>query len=156
MEAKTNAMRTLDKAKIKYNTYSYTPTGSITGAEAAEALGKDPAAVFKTLVTVGKSKNYYVFMIPVLKELDLKKCAASVGEKSVEMIKAKDLLPLTGYVHGGCSPVGMKKQFTTVVDSSAENRDLIVFSAGRIGCQVELDPADLLKVVNFKYADITA
>ena len=155
METKTNVMRTLDKAKITYKTYNYTPTGSITGAEAAEALGKDPACVFKTLVTVGKTGAHYVFMIPVLKELNLKRCASAVGEKSVEMIKSKELLPLTGYVHGGCSPIGMKKQFVTVLDSSALDFDTIVFSAGKIGCQIELSPNELKKVVDYKSAAVT-
>ena len=155
MEAKTNAIRLLDKAKIEYKAYTYKPTGQITGAEAAEALGKAPESVFKTLVTVGKSKTYYVFMIPVLKELDLKKCAAAVGEKSVEMIKAKELLPITGYIHGGCSPLGMKKQFDTVIDISAQDQKIIIFSGGKIGCQIQTTLAELAKVLKYKLAKIT-
>ena len=154
METKTNVMRVLDQAKVKYNKYCYNATGSFTGAEAAEALNKDPATVFKTLVTVGKSKAHYVFMIPVLKELNLKKCAAAVGEKSIEMVKAKDLLPLTGYIHGGCSPIGMKKQFVTVIDKSAESFESIVFSAGKVGHQVELSLDDLKKVIEVSTFDI--
>ena len=111
---KTNAMRKLDAMKIKYNEHTYTDTDAISGVEVAAVLGQEPDKVFKTLVTQGKSKNYYVFMVPVAEELDLKKAAKAVGEKSIEMIKSKDLLPLTGYVHGGCSPIGMKKFFPTM------------------------------------------
>lgn len=108
MDEKTNVMRILDQKKIKHQTHSYVGTGAISGTEVAEALGQDPKCVFKTLVTIGKSKSNYVFVIPVEKELDLKKAAKTVGEKSIEMIKSKELLPLTGYIHGGCSPIGMK------------------------------------------------
>ena len=151
---KTNVMRILDRYKIPYNHYTYADTGAISGVEVATVLNQNPDMVFKTLVTVAKSKKYYVFMIPVAKELDLKKAAASVNEKSVEMLHLKDLLPATGYVHGGCSPIGMKKLFATVIDSSAANFDKIIFSAGKIGYQVELSPDDLKKAVPFKYADI--
>ena len=123
--------------------------------EVAAALGEDPEKVFKTLVTVGKTGQHYVFMIPVAKELDLKKCAGAVGEKSVEMIPQKDLLPLTGYIHGGCSPIGMKKPFRTVIDASAEGFDTILFSGGKIGFQVELSPGDLGKIVGCTCADLT-
>ncbi len=155
MEHKTNVMRELDKLKINYNHYCYTNTDAISGIEVASALNQNPAMVFKTLVTIGKSKKYYVFMIPVAKELDLKKAAKAVEEKSIEMIKSKELLPLTGYIHGGCSPIGMKKFFTTTIDSSAENFDTIIFSAGKIGYQVEMSLNDLKKIIEYNIADIT-
>ena len=151
---KTNVMRMLDKAKVSYNHYSYVDTGAISGVEVASALNQDPNRVFKTLVTVAKSGNHYVFLVPVEKELDLKKAAISVNEKSVEMLKSKELLPLTGYIHGGCSPIGMKKFFKTVIDISAQNFDMIVFSAGKIGYQVELSLEDLSKVIDFDLYDI--
>ena len=151
---KTNVMRMLDKAKVSYNHYSYVDTGAISGADVAKVLNQDPDRVFKTLVTVAKSGNHYVFLVPVEKELDLKKAAISVNEKSIEMLKSKELLPLTGYIHGGCSPIGMKKFFKTVIDSSAQNFDMIVFSAGKIGYQVELSLNDLRKVIDFDLYDI--
>lgn len=154
-EDKTNVMRVLDKAKIPYSHRKYTPDGTMTGTEIAQTLGENPAEVFKTLVTVSKTKEHYVFMIPVEKELDLKKCAKAVGEKSVEMIPQKELLPLTGYIHGGCSPIGMKKQFATVIDSTAQNFETIKFSAGKVGYQVELRLEDLKKVVKLSIADLT-
>ena len=154
MEHKTNVMRELDKLKINYNHYCYSNTDAISGIEVASVLNQNPEMVFKTLVTVGKSKKYYVFMLPVAKELDLKKAAKAVGEKSVEMIKSKELLPLTGYIHGGCSPIGMKKFFTTTIDSSAKNLDTIIFSAGKIGYQVEMSLDNLSKVIKFILADI--
>ena len=152
---KTNVMRILDKHKIAYKSYSYIGTNAVSGVEVAETLKQNPAQVFKTLVTIAKSKKYYVFMIPVAEELNLKKAAAAVGEKDVEMLKSKDLLPLTGYVHGGCSPIGMKKQFVTVIDKSAETFPVIIFSAGKIGYQVETALADLQKVIPFSIAEIT-
>ena len=154
-DMKTNVMRVLDQKKIAYQHHCYADTGAISGAEVAQALHQDPNRAFKTLVTTGKSKNHYVFMVPVCCELDLKKAAAAVGEKSVEMLKSKELLPLTGYVHGGCSPIGMKKFFPTVIDSSAADYDTIIFSAGKIGYQVELSPADLAQVICYAFADIT-
>ena len=154
MDYKTNVMRTLDKLKIKYNHYSYADTDAISGVEVAYVLGQDPKRVFKTLVTVGKSKQIYVFMIPVAEELDLKKAANSVGEKSVEMLKSKDLLKTVGYVHGGCSPIGMKKLFPTTIHSSAKDYETIIFSAGKIGYQVELSLDDLNKVIKFKLEEI--
>ena len=154
MYEKTNVMRILDQKKIKHKTYSYVGTGAISGTEVAEALGQNPKYVFKTLVTVGKSKNNYVFVIPVEKELDLKKAAKAVGEKSIDMIKSKELLPLTGYIHGGCSPVGMKKFFKTIIDISAEEYESIIFSAGKIGYQVEMSMDDLSKVIRFTTADL--
>lgn len=154
MAFKTNVMRILDKQKIEYKVYSYADTGAVSGTDVAKALGEDPEQVFKTLVTKGKSGEHFVFMIPVGDELDLKKAAAVVGEKSVEMIKQKNLLKTTGYIHGGCSPVGMKKQFVTTVHCTAENFDTIIFSGGKIGWQVELSLADLQKVVPCKTADV--
>lgn len=155
MEFKTNVMRILDKLKVEYRSYSYADTDAISGTEVAETLGQDPEQVFKTLVTVGKSKKYYVFMIPVAKELELKKAAQAVGEKSIEMIKSKDLLAITGYVHGGCSPIGMKKSFTTTIDESAAAHSTIIFSAGKIGYQVELSLDDLQKAISFQLGDIS-
>lgn len=153
-EVKTNVMRILERQKIAYNHYCYEGTGAVSGIEVAAALGEDADRVFKTLVTVSKSRRYYVFMIPVAAELNLKKAAAAVGEKDVEMLKQKDLLPLTGYVHGGCSPIGMKKQFPTVVHSSAENYATIIYSAGKVGYQVETSLAGLQKVIGCVTADI--
>ncbi len=153
-EVKTNVMRILERQKIAYNHYCYEGTGAVSGIEVAAALGEDADRVFKTLVTVSKSRRYYVFMIPVAAELNLKKAAAAVGEKDVEMLKQKDLLPLTGYVHGGCSPIGMKKQFPTVVHNSAENYATIIYSAGKVGYQVETSLAGLRKVIGCATADI--
>ncbi|MEE0728475.1 MAG: aminoacyl-tRNA deacylase, partial [Clostridium saudiense] len=127
MDEKTNVMRILEQKKIKHETHSYVGTGAVSGSEVASALSQNPKRVFKTLVTVGKSKNNYVFVIPVEKELNLKKAAKIVGEKSIDMLKSKDLLPLTGYIHGGCSPIGMKKFFKTVIDISAEEYNTIIF-----------------------------
>ncbi|CCY25484.1 putative uncharacterized protein [Brachyspira sp. CAG:484] len=155
MEYKTNVMRMLDKHKISYKHYTYADTDAVSGVDVAAVLRQNPLQVFKTLVTVAKSKKYYVFMLPVERELDLKKAAHAVGEKSVEMIKSKELLPITGYIHGGCSPIGMKKFFTTTIDSSALNFSTIIFSAGKIGYQVEVSLDDLRKVIRFELADIT-
>lgn len=154
MAEKTNAMRILDKVKAEYRSHSYAESGAISGLEVAEALNQDPKRVFKTLVTVGKSKKYYVFLVPVAAELDLKKAADMVNEKAIEMLKAKDLFPLTGYVHGGCSPIGMKKSFVTVIDASAADFDSIIFSAGKIGYQVELSLGELQKALKFGLADV--
>ena len=151
---KTNVMRILDQKKISYISHNYLNTGAISGLEVAKALGEDPDMVFKTLVTVGKSKTNYVFVVPVNKELNLKKAAHSVGEKSIEMIKSKELLPLTGYIHGGCSPIGMKKQFKTVIDKSVKEQGRIIFSGGKIGYQVEMDLEDLEKVIRFQLEDV--
>ena len=152
---KTNAMRMFDAAGLPHEVLFYDAEAAVSGVEVAAALGQDPDQVFKTLVTVGKSGEHYVFMVPVAEELDLKKAATAVGEKAVSMLKSKELLPLTGYVHGGCSPVGMKKLFTTTIDETAQLFDTIMFSGGRIGCQVELAPSDLEKVIPLRYADIT-
>ena len=151
---KTNAMRQLDRKKAVYSVHSY-EGGALSGTEVAAALGQDPARVFKTLVTVAKSGGHYVFMIPVAAALDLKKAAAAVQEKALSMLPQKELLPLTGYVHGGCSPIGMKKQFPTVLDASAAQYDTICFSAGRIGLQIEASPTALSSVVPLKTADVT-
>lgn len=154
-EFKTNVMRLLDQKKAEYESHSYADTDALSGAEVAEALNENPDRVFKTLVTQGSSKNYYVFMIPVLNELNLKKAAKAVGEKSVAMIKAKELLPLTGYVHGGCSPIGMKKQFKTTIHKTASDFDTIYFSAGKIGYQVQTSLKELEKIISFELDDIT-
>ena len=155
-EEKTNVMRILDGKRINYQKYTYENGETMTGLDIATLLNQDPNQVFKTLVTFGsKTKSYYVFVIPVNGELDLKAAAKAVGEKSIEMIKQKDLLPLTGYMHGGCSPIGMKKQFTTVVHNTAETMGNILFSGGKIGMQVELKTEDFKKIINIKFADIT-
>lgn len=153
-DEKTNVMRILEQKKISYQSYNYLNTGAVSGVEVAQALGENPDVVFKTLVTEGKSGEHYVFVIPVEKELNLKKAAKSVGEKSIEMIRQKELLPLTGYIHGGCSPIGMKKQFITTVDKNAENYEKIIFSAGKIGYQVEITLEDLKKVIHFQVAEV--
>ncbi len=151
---KTNVMRILDQKKINYKSYSYVDTDAVSGMEVAEVLGEDPNQVFKTLVTVSNTNNYYVFVIPVNKELDLKKAAKAVGVKSVSMLKQKDLLPLTGYIHGGCSPIGMKKSFLTTFDSSCENYETILFSAGKIGYQVEVKVSDLKSIIRLQIDNI--
>ena len=154
-EEKTNVMRVLDSKKVEYTSYCYVDTPTTNGVEVAKILGQNPADVFKTLVTTSKSGTNYVFVIPVGEELDLKKAAKTAGEKSVEMLKSKELLPLTGYVHGGCSPIGMKKAFKTFIDISAESRDKIIFSAGKIGYQVEIRLSELSKVLEFSLEDLT-
>ena len=151
---KTNVMRILDQKKIKYNSYYYGDTGAISGVEVAEVLKQNFEQVFKTLVTVVHSKKYYVFMIPVDKELDLKKASIVVGEKSVSMLPSKELLNLTGYIHGGCSPIGMKKQFPVIIDISAQQFSTIIFSAGKIGYQVEFLVLDLEEKMHYFFASI--
>ena len=148
-------MRTLEQKKLPHKTYDLGITEAASGTEAAALMGKDPSTVFKTLVTVGASKEHYVFVIPVDKELDLKKAAKAAKEKNIEMIKSKDLLGLTGYVHGGCSPIGMKKAFATFIDESGKSLENITFSAGKIGYQIEMAPSDLAKVVRFEFAELT-
>ena len=155
MEHKTNALRMLDQKKIPHEVLDCAITEAVSGVEMAQTLGVNPDMVFKTLVTVGKSGAHYVFMIPVAAELDLKKAAAQVGEKSVAMIKTKELLPTTGYVHGGCSPIGMKKVFRTTIDSTAKNFDEILFSAGRIGVQIKAPASVVEKFAKTTYADLT-
>lgn len=152
---KTNVMRLLEQKKVPYTHYTYESEGAISGVEVAALLQQNPAQVFKTLVTTGRSGAHYVFVIPVGAGLELKKAAKAVGEKSLEMLKQKDLLPLTGYVHGGCSPIGMKKAFRTTIDASAQNFDSIIFSGGRIGLQVQVSLADLARLVRFQLAEIT-
>lgn len=155
-QEKTNVMRTLERLKIPFREYCYADSGVISGVDVARVLGQDPEKTFKTLVTVGKSKMHYVFMIPVEAELDLKKAAAAAGEKAMEMLKSKELLPLTGYVHGGCSPIGMKKQLRTFIHLTAETFDTIMFSAGKIGYQVECSLSGLRQAVRVESADVTA
>lgn len=150
---KTNAMRQLDRKKQDYRVHTY-DGGALSGTEVASVLGQDVSRVFKTLVTVGKSGAHYVFMVPVAQELHLKKAAASVGEKSVAMLPQRELLPLTGYVHGGCSPIGMKKQFPTVIDATAAVCKTVFFSAGKIGLQIETSPKSLEEVIPLQYSDI--
>ena len=152
-ELKTNVMRVLDSKKLAYNHYAY-DNSTVNGVEVARLLGQDPDRVFKTLVTRGKSGGFFVFMVPVAEELDLKKAAACAGEKKIEMLKAKELLGLTGYIHGGCSPIGMKKIFPTFIDKSAAEQETICFSGGKIGFQVQLSLEDLKKVIRFELADI--
>lgn len=155
MDEKTNVMRFLDQKKIKYiSRYYDASNGAISGTEVANALNEDVANVFKTLVCVAKSGEHYVFDVPVDKELDLKKAAKSVGEKSMEMLKSKDLLPLTGYIHGGCSPIGMKKFFKTTFHSSVNDCDVFYVSGGKIGTQIGLTVEDLKKAIRFSTYDI--
>ena len=153
-EEKTNVMRILEQKKINYVSHCYADTDAISGIEVATVLKQNPDQVFKTLVTIGNSNSYYVFLVPVNRELDLKKAAKAVGEKSISMIKSKDLLPLTGYIHGGCSPIGMKKSFKTIIDASAVDFGTIIFSGGKIGYQVELSLTDLKQVIRFDCKDI--
>jgi len=155
LEQKTNVMRLLDGAHLPYQVHFYNaPDGALSGVEVAQQLSQDPDHVFKTLVTIGASGKHYVFMIPVAEELSLKKAASAAGEKSIVMLKSKDLLPLTGYVHGGCSPIGMKKSFPTFVDETAQLFDTILFSGGKIGTQVEMSPEALAEIVSYRMADL--
>ena len=154
-EQKTNAIREIEASGIPYSMLTFDCPVAISGVEVAIQLGQDPDHVFKTLVTQAKSGTHYVFMVPVACELDLKKAAAAVGEKAISMVKAKELLPLTGYVHGGCSPIGMKERYRTTIDETALLYDTIMFSGGRIGCQVEMAPQYLDTLVGLTYADIT-
>lgn len=153
--SKTNAMRTLDTQNIAYTCTAYPCDGFMDGLSVAQAVGKSPEECFKTLVTTAASRLHYVFVIPVGEELDLKKAAASVGEKSIAMLPAKEITATTGYVKGGCSPIGMKKQFTTVIDTSAENLAAITVSAGKLGLQITLPPSDLAKICDAKFAQLT-
>ncbi len=153
-EEKTNVMRVLDGKKIAYESHAYKPDATMSGEEIAGILGENPDKVFKTLVTQGKSGQYYVFVVPVKEELNLKKAASVASEKSVSMIKQKELLPLTGYVHGGCSPIGMKKQFKTFIHETAKSYDKVFVSAGKVGYQIELSPEDLIAVSGANPSDI--
>lgn len=152
---KTNAMRILDKEKIKYSQLEYDSNGeAVDGVTVANMIGEDPKNVFKTLVTVSPNKEYFVFVVPVEHELDLKKCAKAAGVKAVDMIHVKEINSVTGYIRGGTSPIGMKKLFPTYIHESAESLEYIIFSAGKIGHQIRMAPMDLIKVINGKYADI--
>lgn len=154
-ETKTNAMRLLDSNKINYTTHSYeNKDNKIDGIAVANKIGKDVESVFKTLVTQGHSKEYYVFVIPVAEELDMKKASKAADEKNIEMIHVKDINSITGYIRGGCSPLGMKKVFKTFVQEEALLFDTIVFSGGKIGAQIEMNPNDLEKVINCSFVDI--
>lgn len=154
-EEKTNVMRLLDQKKVKYTGHHYeAPNGAVDGVSVAAAVGKDVSQVFKTLVTRGASKKNYVFVVPVAMELDLKAAAKAAGEKSIEMIRQAELLPLPGYVHGGCSPLGMKKQFPTFIDASAQEQETMMVSAGKIGTQVELKPDDLATLARARFAPV--
>lgn len=154
-DTKTNAIREIEAAKLPFTVTTFECEGTLSGTEVASVLGLGPDRVFKTLVTVGRSGNHFVFMVPVAEELDLKKAAKAVGEKSIHMIPLRELLPLTGYVHGGCSPIGMKKPFPTVADETALLFDTIYFSGGRIGCQIEMCADDLSKMIDIRFSDIT-
>lgn len=153
-ETKTNAMRILDAAGVDHQIHVFEADGTMTGVEIAQMLGEEPEHVFKTLATIGKSKEHYVFMVPVAEELDLKKAAKAAGEKSIEMVKARELFDLTGYVHGGCSPLGMKKFFTTFIDETCVLFDTILFSGGRIGTQIEMSFDDLASVIDITPVDL--
>lgn len=151
---KTNVMRILDKEHIKYQAYDYTKLNVISGMDVATSLGEDFNHVFKTLVTVAKSGNHYVFVLPVNKELDLKKCAKAVNEKSIAMELSKNLLALTGYIHGGCSPIGMKKQFKTIIARESQGLETIIVSGGKISYQIEINLEDLKRIINYELKDI--
>lgn len=152
---KTNVMRLLEQKKLPYTPHDYLATGAVSGVEVAAALGEPPERVFKTLVTTGASGGHFVFVIPVAEELDLKKAAKAVGEKSIVMLPQKELLPLTGYIHGGCSPIGMKKQFPTFADATIADGETVCFSGGRVGLQIETTLAVLQSVVPVTLADLT-
>ena len=151
---KTNVMRVLEAAKVKYEAHFYEADPHLTGADIVTRLGEDASAVFKTLVAVGKSGQHYAFLVPVAGELDLKKAAQAAGEKFIEMIPQKELLPLTGYVHGGCSPIGMRKRMPHFIDASAQAHEVIYMSGGRVGCQVSLGLKDAVRVAELKFADL--
>ena len=153
-EEKTNVMRVLDGKKVSYESHAYEPDPTMSGEQIAAILGEDASKVFKTLVTQGKSGAYYVFVVPVAEELDLKKAAKASGEKAVSMIRQKELLPLTGYVHGGCSPIGMKKKFPTFIHETAVRYDKVFVSAGKVGFQIELAPDDLINVAGCSVAEL--
>lgn len=152
---KTNAMRILDSKKIEYSEIEYDASSGISALDVAKSTGEDPSRIYKTLVTVSREKEHFVFVVPAEKELDLKKAAIATGTKNIEMIPQKELLPLTGYVHGGCSPVGMKKEFETFLDSSAKDKEYIFISGGKIGIQIKINPDDLVGAINGKYFEIS-
>ncbi|MBE5891870.1 MAG: Cys-tRNA(Pro) deacylase [Lachnospiraceae bacterium] len=153
-EVKTNAMRILESMKIPFVQYTYECDEFVDAMQTADLIGQPYEKLYKTLVTQGNSKNYFVFVIPIAEELDLKKAAKAVGEKSVEMIHVKDINAITGYIRGGCTAIGMKKQYVTRIDESAGSRDRMIVSGGRIGSQIELTPADLAKAVRAEFADL--
>ena len=153
-DIKTNAMRILDREKIEYTHYTYECEEFIDALQIADMLELPHEKVYKTLVTVGNSKNYFVFVIPIAKELDLKKAAKTVGEKSLSMIHVKDINEVTGYIRGGCTAIGMKKRYVTRIDESAKLLDKIIVSGGRIGSQIELNPGDLCRAAGAEFADI--
>lgn len=152
---KTNAMRILDSQKIEYSEIEYDASSGISALDVAKSTGEDPSRIYKTLVTVSREKEHFVFVVPSEKELDLKKAATAAGTKNIEMIPQKELLPLTGYVHGGCSPVGMKKEFETFLDSSAKDKEYIFISGGKIGIQIKINPDDLVGAIDGKYFEIS-
>ena len=147
-------MRLLEQAKVEYKHYSYANTDAISGVEVAEVLGQNVDKVFKTLVTVGKSGEHYVFVVPVAEELDLKKAAKAVGQKSLSMLHVKDINGVTGYIRGGCTAIGMKKQYPTVIEKKAEGLPSVIVSGGRIGSQIELLPADLARAAEAQFEDV--
>ncbi len=151
---KTNAVRLLESAGLDFEVKMYESDGFMDGVSVAEKLGQNLDEVYKTLVTENKKHEKFVFVVPVSKELDLKKCAASVGQKSLEMIHVKNITRVTGYVRGGCSPIGMKKLFKTVIDASAENKESIFFSGGKLGVQIKMNPKDLAELIDIDFADI--
>ena len=152
---KTNAMRILDSKKIEYSEIEYDASSGISALDVAKSTGEDPSTIYKTLVTVSREKEHFVFVVPAEKELDLKKAATAAGTKNIEMIPQKELLPLTGYLHGGCSPVGMKKEFETFLDSSAKDKEYIFISGGKIGIQIKINPDDLVGAIDGKYFEIS-
>ena len=152
---KTNAMRILDSQKIEYSEIEYDASSGISALDVAKSTGEDPSRIYKTLVTVSREKEHFVFVVPAEKELDLKKAATAAGTKNIEMIPQKELLPLTGYVHGGCSPVGMKKEFETFLGSSAKDKEYIFISGGKIGIQIKINPDDLVGAIDGKYFEIS-
>lgn len=152
---KTNAMRILDSKKIEYSKIEYDASSGISALDVAKSTGEDPSRIYKTLVTVSREKEHFVFVVPAEKELDLKKAAIVTGTKNIEMIPQKELLPLTGYVHGGCSPVGMKKEFETFLDSSAKDKEYIFISGGKIGIQIKINPNNLVGAIDGKYFEIS-
>ena len=151
---KTNAMRILDREKVKYRFYSYNEEEAISGQEVASLLNMNPKQLFKTLVTNGKSGQNYVFLVPVSEELDLKKASRAVGEKSISMVKSKDLFDLTGYIHGGCSPLAMKKDFPVIIDASSNDFERIIFNGGRRGLQIEVKLEDIKEILAYKIEDL--
>lgn len=154
-EIKTNAMRILEKNKVDFKHYTYECDEFIDGSQTADILGLDHKIVYKTLVTVSTAKEYFVFVIPIDNELDLKKAAKAVSQKSLSMIPVKDINSVTGYIRGGCTAIGMKKQYVTIIDQSAMEIEKMIVSGGRIGSQIELNPKDLVKVVNGSFVSVT-